>query len=211
MANRLGIEALERTDLGTLNSRRLRRKGLVPGVLYGKKRENVNLAFTAEELEQALRSNAHILDVQLPGGQSEPVMIKEVQVDSLSDAVLHVDFNRVDMADAIEVEVNIKLVGESTGVAAGGHLETARHSVTVQCLAGSIPDELMCDISDLGIDGMVRVADLKLPSGVKVRDDPGSVIVACKAPHEFEEEGAEEPEPQEPEVVTKVKKESEEE
>src|SRR5688572_16653528 len=99
MAETLTLEAKDRATLGTSNSRRLRRQGLIPAVLYGKKQDNLNLVVSASAFDAILRHHGRILDVKLPDGKMQKAILKEVQWDTFGDAVLHVDLGRVALDD----------------------------------------------------------------------------------------------------------------
>ncbi len=213
MAELYTLEAKQRAELGSANCRRLRRRGLVPAVLYGKKIANVHLALDAAAFDAALRHHSRILDLKLPDGRVEKAIIKEVQYDTLGDHVLHVDLGRIALDEKIEVAVPLKFVGEPKGAAAGGHLEVVVHEVRVECLAGAIPDELRIDVSHLELGQILRAKDVQsLPEGVRLLSGADVVLCHLKAPVEVEEvtpgaapEGA----AAEPEVIAKGKKEEE--
>lgn len=216
MAEITTLKAVGRDKLGTAHTRRLRRDGFVPGVLYGKKRDVVHLALAADELARAMRGNARIFKVELPGGLLEPVLIKEVQYDAISDEVRHIDFGRIDLDEFIDVRVSLKLIGTARGVQLGGRLETGSYNVLVSCRADSVPEEMRIDISELGVGETIRVKDLPVTEHMTILSDAEAVVVACKAPQEAEEEAAETPEGEEPasaepEVIARGRKEEGEE
>jgi large subunit ribosomal protein L25 len=212
MAQTITLEAKERSGLGTSNSRRLRRDGLIPAVLYGKKVANRNLVLDATAIDAAVRHHSRIIDVKLPNGSVEKAIIKEVQWDTFGDEILHVDLGRIALDDKIHVKVAFKFVGDPKGVAAGGHLEVGLHEAMIECLAGNIPDEIRVDISPLELDQILRVKDLvNLPQGVKVLEHEEAVVAHVKAPHAEAEAppAAAEAGAAEPEVIAKGKKEEE--
>jgi large subunit ribosomal protein L25 len=215
MAETITLEAKERNALGSANSRRMRRDGLIPAVLYGKKVANVHLALDARAFDAAMRHHSRIFDVKLPNGTVEKAIIKEVQFDTFGDKVLHVDLGRIALDEKIEIKVALKFVGEPKGAAAGGHLEVVMHEATIECLAGAIPELIKIDVSQLELDQILRAKDVKdLPAGVKLVEDEDTVICHIKPAHvepavvpgAAPEAGA-----AEPEVIAKGKKEEEEE
>ena len=209
MAETITLEARERVGFGTANSRRLRREGLIPAVLYGKKIGNLNLVVERRAFESVMRHRGRILDVRLPDGRVEKAIIKEVQFDPFGEEVLHVDFGRVALDEKIEVKVGLKLVGEPKGTAASGHLDVALYELRVECLAGNIPEAVKFDVSNLQLDQFVRVRDLAAPEGARILDDPETVVLHLAPAREVEEIAAPAPAEvgaAEPEVIAKGKK-----
>jgi large subunit ribosomal protein L25 len=212
MAQQITLDAKDRVSLGTANSRRLRRDGLIPAVLYGKKQSNVHLALDAEAFDMAVRHHSRILEVKLPDGKLEKAIIKELQYDTFGDHVLHVDLGRIALDDKIHIKVPLKFFGDAKGVAAGGHLEVQLHEATVECLAGKIPDDIRVDVSHMELDQIMRVKDMAaLPEGVKMLEGEEAVVCHVKPPHIEEEVAPVAPEAgaAEPEVIAKGKKEEE--
>lgn len=209
------LEAQSRAALGSASSRRLRRQGLIPAVLYGKKVDNVNLVVDGEAFESVLRQHGRILDVKLPDGTLEKAMIREVQYDPFGDEVLHVDFSRIALDEKIKLPIEIEYKGEAKGTKTGGIFEVSVHSLEVECLAGNIPEKIVVDVSELDIDQVLRVKDVKSPEGARLLADPETAI-ARVAPPRLEEEvaapavAAAEAGAAEPEVIAKGKKEEEE-
>jgi len=128
----------------------------------------------------------------------------------------HIDFVRVVMDEVVRVTIPVHHTGTAIGVKEGGLLDFQVRDLHVECLPGAIPDAIEVDISNLGVHEYIRVADLTLPDGVKVLDDPERVVVGVTvaraeveaAPAAVPEEGAA---PAEPEVISKGKKPAEEE
>lgn len=209
----LTLEAQDRASLGTSNSRRLRRGGLIPAVLYGKKIENANLAVSAEAFATILRHHGRILDLKLPSGKTEKAIVKEVQWDTFGEEVLHIDLGRVALDDKIQLKIELKLSGEPKGKAAGGHLEVHLHEATIECLAGAIPDHIKIDVAHLELDQVMRVKDVPLPPGVKILEHEEAAVASCKMifVEEMPAPGAAAAAPGaiEPELITKGKKEEE--
>jgi large subunit ribosomal protein L25 len=186
------VTATTTRALGTRPSRRLRREGQLPGVLYGLGREPVNLHVDYVELREALKTEAGLNTVfsLAVDGQQDLVLVKDVQRDPVRREVIHVDFLRIDAAQAITVEVPIRLVGEAEEVLAAGLLiEQALFALAVECSPTSIPDSLDADISILTPDRNITVADLTLPSGVTTDVDGDDPVVYTIVPRaEVEEE-----------------------
>jgi large subunit ribosomal protein L25 len=164
-----------RDTTGTMASVRLRASGLIPAVLYGHGEANRHLAIPKTEVKSLLRH--HSKTVTLQGAISDTALVSEVQYDHLGIEVLHLDLVRVNLQEKVEVEVSISLHGDSIGVRGGGVLLENMHSVTVRCPAGSIPDSLTLDVSDLDVGGHKTAGCLVLPPGVELVT-PAEAVVA---------------------------------
>lgn len=162
---------------------RLRRKGRIPGVLYGKGRENQLLHVDQGELTRLLQQGGStaILQLQLDG-ETEAVMIQEVQRDPVKDEVLHVDFKAIRMNEPVDKEVPLAFKGESPGVKAGGVLQHQLWSVEIRGLPDQLPGEIFVDVSNLQIGDVLTLAQVPLPEGVELLSDPDQVVVSVLEP-----------------------------
>jgi len=194
---RIKLEAHERETVGTTAAARLRREGLIPGVIYGRGKKSHAIAVPERELRAAL-SGPHgrhtILDVTLSGQKtSHASILKDFQVDPIRGRITHFDLHEVRLDQPITAQVAIELVGESPGVKVGGVLSALVREVSVEALPLEMPDRLELDISGSEIGSNLRVADLVAPEGSKLLDDPDTVVVTVAAPRvEVEEEVPEE-------------------
>jgi len=180
------LEVRRRDTIGSAASRRLRREGLVPGVLYGQGSEAKAFAVPERELRRALTSEhgMHaILDLVLDG-QQEPrhAVLKEYQLHATKAKLLHVDLQEVRLDQPIVVPVPVDLVGTPEGVVQGGVVSQIVHEVHVEALPMKVPDRLTLDVSALAIGEGVRVADVVVPPGAKIVDDPDAVIATVTPP-----------------------------
>jgi large subunit ribosomal protein L25 len=205
------LKAWPREERGTRAARRLRRQGLVPVVLYGRKQGNVLLVTREEDLESVLEEHSYVVELQWDG-QSEHAQIKEMQIDELNECILHVDFARISMSERIQVEVPVEFDGDAPGASEGGVVEPQLRAIEVEALPNQIPESISVDISELGIGDSARVGDVDFPAGVNPLTDPSNVVVAVVAPTEVEEEEEEMPEDilAEPEVIGREEEEEEE-
>src|SRR5215467_14404597 len=166
------VSAKTRADRGKNAARRLRREGLVPGVVYGGKGENVAVAVDPKSLQKVLRSEAgrnSILKLDIANAGATNAILKSWQVDPIREHFLHADFYRIAMDVAIRVTVPIHVVGEARGVKTdGGILELILREIEVECLPGDIPGGIDVEVSDLGINQSLRVSDVPAPAKVKV-------------------------------------------
>ena len=175
------VNAKGREDRGKNAARRLRREGLIPGVVYGGKGDNIAVAVDPKALKKVLRSEAGrntILKLDIEGAGSANAILKDWQVDPIKESFLHADFYRIAMDVAIRVTVPIQVRGEARGVKVdGGILELIMRDIEVECLPGDIPEHIDIDVSDLGINGALRVSDLPATAKVKILEGADQVVV----------------------------------
>ncbi|MCY3575836.1 MAG: 50S ribosomal protein L25 [bacterium] len=168
-------------ELGTRPSRRLRRAGQVPGVVYGLGGESVSVAVDARDLRSALTTDAGLnalLTLEVDGDR-QLSLVKELQHHPVRNEVIHVDFIRVDADVAVEVEVRVVLEGEATAVAnEDGVVDQIAFTVAVLSKPESIPNELSFDISEMVMGNTVRAGDLELPQGVELAVDPDELVAS---------------------------------
>jgi large subunit ribosomal protein L25 len=200
---RVKLVVQERESRGTRPSRRLRRDGLIPGVLYGQGKPPHAICVPERELRRVLTGSGGlhaILDVVLDG-QSTPhhAVLKEYQQDPIRGRLTHVDFHEVRLDRPIQASVVVQLVGEAAGTTEGGVLAQVTREVTVEALPMEIPEHVDLDVSGLGIGDSLRVADLPAIEGVTFVDDPETVLANVTLPTQvvepeevLEEEEAEE-------------------
>jgi len=215
------VNAKGRDDRGKNAARRLRRQGLVPGIVYGGKGGNIAVAVDPKALQKVLRSEAGrntILKLDIAGAGATNAILKDLQVDPIKDSLLHADFYRIAMDVAIRVTVPINIRGEARGVKVdGGILELITREIEVECLPGDIPERIDVDVSDLGLNGALRVSDLPANAKVKILESADQVVVhvvsikeeEAPAPAAVAVEGEAAAAPAEPEVLKKGKKEEE--
>ena len=214
MAEAFVLEVQARPKSGTNAAKQLRKSGLVPAVIYGHKEATASLAVSGDTLYKAIRRGVRIYDVTLNGAMQK-ALLREVQWDPLGHDILHADFYRVSADETITLDVKVELRGTAPGVTAGGVLVQQIHSLHVECLIVNIPESIRVMINELQIDQSIKVADLKLPEGVKVKNDPDTIIVQVsqKVIEEIAPAVVAGPvaEGAEPEVIGRVKGEEEEE
>lgn len=175
------LKAQPRTNSGSSAAIKLRKQGFVPGIVYGHKQDNVQVAVSAEELDRAIRiQHARVLDLEL-GGKKETVLIRELQWDYLGKQMIHVDFERKDRAELVRVTVPVELrnAPKATG---GGVLDQPLHTLHVECPLGDIPEAIRIDITNLTLGHPIHVKELTLPDKVKVLEAPEAVVVQLKLP-----------------------------
>ncbi|MBS1837837.1 MAG: 50S ribosomal protein L25 [Actinobacteria bacterium] len=170
-------------ETGTRPSRRLRREGLIPAVLYGEGNDAVSVAVDRRDLRIALSTDAgqNALITLTVDGTPHLTVVKELQRHPVRREVTHVDFLTVDPDAAIEVEVPVHLVGEAKEVSQnGGITEQRLMAIRVLVKPSSIPDAVEADISALTLTTTITAADLLLPAGVELVTDPEQAIVTAE-------------------------------
>jgi len=179
---RMKLEVSEREGRGSADARRLRREGLVPGVLYGRGKAPHAFCVPERELRRALSgdSGLHaILDVVLAGQKStHPAVLKDYQQDVPSGRLAHIDLHEVRLDQPIQAQVSVELVGESAGVKEGGVLSQVQREIRVEALPLEIPDRLELDVSGMAIGDTLRLVDLPTQEGVTYLDDPEETVLA---------------------------------
>jgi large subunit ribosomal protein L25 len=183
MADTNTLSLTARDPEGSRNARRLRRSGLVPGVIYGGGDTPTHFAVDARILRNTLAHSGAILQVSLDGANATPVLVKDVQRHPVRGEAVHVDLLRVRMDQAIQTTVTIELTGidEAPGVAEGGVLSQETREVTIEALPGDIPDSIKHDVSALEMNATLTLDAITAPAGVTVIDD-GETLIATITP-----------------------------
>ena len=195
-SDRVTLEVSERRadQIGSRRVRRLRKQGLVPGVLYGKGHTRA-IVVDERSLRTALTgpSGLHaILDVLIEG-QTTPhhAVLKDFERHPIRGTLTHVDFHEVRLDRPIQATVNVQFMGESPGSKQGGIVQQVTREVQVEALPTGVPEHVELDISSLEVGGTLRVEDLVPIEGVTFLDDPQVVLASCSIPRgitELEEE-----------------------
>jgi len=195
------MTAALRQDFGKGATHRLRQSGYAPAILYGKKSEAIALAMQAKNLTRdLLRLHGHNVVVSLDiegekGKNKHHVLIKDIQTDPVTDAVLHVDFFEIDLDKEIVLDVPVVYTGTAKGVDMGGILNIMEHTVKIKGMPLAIPDEFTVDVTPLELSHHgITFSELTIPDNVTLEDDPHKVCVSVVAPKAEVEEAAEEEE-----------------
>jgi large subunit ribosomal protein L25 len=193
--DRAKLKVSSRDTFGSRATRRLRREGLVPGVVYGQGGQARPFQVSARDLRTLLSEGQTLLDLELEGSKAVPVVIKEQQQHPVRGDVLHLDFLEVRLDEEIQAEVPIELEGadQAPGVREGGVLEHVTREITVEALPTAIPEQLTVDVSEMDINDTINLAAIRPPAGVKfMADEPEEITIATLSPPRIEEE----PEPE---------------
>ena len=175
-----------RSQLGSRANKRLRDSGKLPGVIYGHKLDVVPITLPKKEVVRHLDHGTHLFALNIDG-KPENVLIKDVQYDHLGIEVLHVDFARVDLNERVDVTVPLEFKGEPKGLAENGVLTQVVAELEVNCVVTNIPDAIRHNISEMGLDSVLHLKDIKLPEGVTALQDPELILATVK---EIEDEDA---------------------
>jgi large subunit ribosomal protein L25 len=213
---RMSINVEKREEVGKGAARSLRRKNMIPAVLY-RAGDSLPVQFSKKDLSRFINTTAGeqiMVNLQFGDGSSRFALMKDYQTDPANGELLHADFFEVSLTEEVEVTVHVTLVGEPIGVRRdGGILQYLLREIEVECLPDKIPGHIEVDISNLEIGQSIRVGDLRPGEGIKVLNDPDEVIINIVAPAVEEAAPVEvaAPEIKEPEIIKKGKKEEEEE
>lgn len=165
-------------------ARRLRQKGFVPAIFYGRSAENILLAVKNDELVKLYKDKKNHAFIKLlidDGGSSKIEklsLIKELQVQPLTGKLYHIDFYEVDEKRKITMEVSLRFVGKAIGVENGGELQHIRREIKVSCFPLNLPDHIDVDVAHLDIGDSIKVRDLKVSEGITVLDRPDAAVAA---------------------------------
>ena len=187
------VIATTRSLQGTGASRRLRRTGKVPGIVYGSTDTPVSIELDHNDLFHALRKEAFhssILDLEIDGSAASSVLLRDVQMHPFKQQVLHIDFQRVAANTKIHMRVPIHFINAETSPAVKMSANVVSHvmnDIEVICLPKDLPEFIEIDLGTLEAQGAVHVSDLKLPEGVSVTPQGEEVIATATMPQEMVE------------------------
>ncbi len=201
MSESMQVKAQARDDRGKGASRRLRRQGMVPGIVYGGHEEPKAISLRHNELVQQLGKEAFyssLLDLDIDGASSK-VVIKDLQRHPAKPFILHVDFLRVSSGDKLRMVVPLHFENEaaSVGVKQGGQVSHNVTEVEISCLPADLPEFISVDMGAMDVGDIIHVSELKLPDGVELTHalDPEAPVVMIHAAHagdlESDDEGGE--------------------
>jgi len=187
----LVIEVERRSSTGKGHNRKLRKQGTIPAVVYGGGKESVPVSVDRHAVTELLRQEKGrntVFLLKMKGTKQERhAMVRDAQIDPITRQYVHLDFIRVIKGQRLKVEVPIVLEGEAEGVKVGGFLDWVGRTLHVECPAEEIPLSFRVDISHLQLSQHLTAADIPLPEGAKLADDPHKVVVTI-ATHRAEKE-----------------------
>jgi large subunit ribosomal protein L25 len=172
-----------RRSLG-VRAKVLRRRGMIPAVLYGARLDPIHVALPEPDVRRLFSQITRSTMVELQvDGETYRVFVKDVQIDPITTNFLHLDFYVPEAGRALEIAIPVKIEGEAPGVKAGGVLEVIHPEIPVEALPEKIPPQIVVDVSKLGLDEAILVRDLPWPEGVRPLlplDDAVVVVVPAK-------------------------------
>jgi len=186
----VNLSAEVRNELGR-KAKQIRVDGKIPGVLYGRGVENINLSFNLKEFSKVYKEagSATIVNVKIDGQEPVKTLIFEPQHDPITGGIIHVDLYKVNMKEEIHTEIPLVFVGVSPAVRdLDGNLITSKDEIEVKCLPDKLVSEIEVDISVLKtFDDSIKIADLQIPEGIEVINEPEEVVAQVSAPRSEEE------------------------
>ena len=175
------LSAQNRRKAGSAESRRLRRGGRIPAVLYGRSGQSIAIDLDAQEFTRGVKniSESTIVKVTVEGKPYD-AFVKDTQRNIIDGNILHVDFYEVESGIALRAKVSLHLHGNPVGVREGGMLESPLHEIEVECLPKDLPERIDVDISGLKVNQSLHVRDIPLGEGVKLVSGGDQVVALVK-------------------------------
>lgn len=196
---RIEIQASTREELGKNRIKKLRKDNKVPAVMYGDKSHTLSISsIDALKIYKARHDN-FIIKMILDGKNEKEALLKDIQLDSVKNSVIHMDFLELIAGKTITTKIHVELEGDPEGVKLGGIIEHFLWEVHIECLPKDIPEHIKADISNFQIGDSLHISDLKFGEGIKVLDKSDQVILTIGLPTGMAEEAAEEVEGEEAE------------
>lgn len=186
---RTTLNVAPRAAFGSRSSRRMRREGLVPGVVYSGGSEATAFQVSERDVRGVIAEGAALFDLSVDGGKARPVVVKEQQLHPVKGTLRHIDLQEVKLDTAIEAEVTIELEGveDAPGTKAGGTLEHVTREITIEALPTDIPEKITVDVSTMEINDTLQLSAITAPSGVTfVVEDPEELTIATLSPPRVE-------------------------
>ena len=181
------LDVTSRQETRSKAAKALRKKGMIPGVLYFSGEENVNISVEKSVLFHAMQSGQRIFEID-QDGESQYTMIKQLQYHPVTDEVIHIDLMRVRRSEKITIYVPLALVGDSIGVKEGGVLSQSLNQIEISCFPTDVPEQIELNIEDLELNSAKSVADIKIDiEDVDIVTDPSLNIVSITPPASEEE------------------------
>jgi large subunit ribosomal protein L25 len=189
-AGRSTLKVAPREDFGSRSSRRMRRDGVVPGVVYAGGAEARPFQVAEREVRHVIAEGAALFDLEIEGSKAVPVVVKDQQLHPVRGSLQHIDLQEVKLDEKIQAEVAIELEGADAapGVKASGVLEHVTHQITVEALPTEIPERIVVDVSGMEINDTLQLSAVNAPDGVSfVADDLEEITIVNLSPPRVEE------------------------
>lgn len=182
------LKAIKRSTLGKKSTKTLRKNGNIPAVIYSKGNEAVALELNPKDVKKAFATDAGrntLLDIEIEGDDNKEhklSILRDMQIDYLTNTALHLDFLELDLNEKIEVKVPLVFTGRAQGVKEGGILEEMIREIGVICVPADIPDKIEHDVTELGLEMGVQIKDIELPDGVESTGNPEDTVAMVHVP-----------------------------
>ena len=205
MEKNVSLQAEIRDRTGSTAAVAVRKQGRIPAVVYGHKQEPISISLNAHDFVEALHHGHRLMDITI-SGNTQKMLVKDLQYDYLGRDIIHADLVRVDVTEMITVTVPVELKGTAQGTHEGGIIEEHADHLEIECLAINIPELVVVSVKDLGVGESIHAGDVKLPDGVSLVSSPELIVATCrvlavtKTTEEIEAEA-----PQAPEVIREKK------
>jgi large subunit ribosomal protein L25 len=170
------LNIIERVKVGSSHSKRLRREGKVPAVVYGLHKEPRYFYLEAKEFDKVLSNDVHIIALKSSAGEEINALIKDVQYNYLAGHTTHVDFQEINMNEAIVAKVAVYVYGTPAGLTQGGVLDQYIHEIEVSCLPKDLPESITVNVSKMGLGDVIHLKDIILPDRVKAVGDDALAV-----------------------------------
>ncbi|RKX63631.1 MAG: 50S ribosomal protein L25 [Thermodesulfobacteriota bacterium] len=180
------LSAIKREKTGKEISKKLRKQGLIPAIVYGPRFQPLPIAVKFNELESILikhKGETLLFNLELSDGEPSKIqaILKDYQTHPITDKIIHIDFLAIHEEETITLDIPLEFLGKPVGISKGGVLEILLHELTIECLPSNIPDKIYIDISNLDVGDVLHVKDIKVPEGIKVINDPEETVLTIVA------------------------------
>jgi len=180
------LSAIKREKTGKEISKKLRKQGLIPAIVYGPRFQPLPIAVKFNELESILikhKGETLLFNLELTDGEPSKIqaILKDYQTHPITDKIIHIDFLAIHEEETITLDIPLEFLGKPVGISKGGVLEILLHELTIECLPSNIPDKIYIDISNLDVGDVLHVKDIKVPERVKVINDPEETVLTIVA------------------------------
>ena len=180
------LSAIKREKTGKEISKKLRKQGLIPAIVYGPRFQPLPIAVKFNELESILikhKGETLLFNLELSDGKPSKIqaILKDYQIHPITDKIIHIDFLAIHEEETITLDIPLEFLGKPVGISKGGVLEILLHELTIECLPSNIPDKIYVDINNLDVGDVLHVKDIKVPEGVKVINDPEETVLTIVA------------------------------
>jgi len=176
------LTSFRREKTGKEIAKKLRKKGLIPAIIYGPHINPIPISVKFSELESILnkhKGETLLFNLEIISGESFKIqaILKEYQTDPITDKIIHIDFLAIHEKNLITIDVPLEFIGKPIGITKGGVLEILLHELSIECLPSNIPDKIQVDITNLDIGDVLHVKDIKVPEGIRIAEDLEKTVV----------------------------------